>query len=258
MKNIVIIQARMGSTRLPGKVLKPLWKNETVLEVLVERLRLCKHIDYIIVGTTNETRDLQIMNLCLEKGILCSGKGNKNSALDTVINTIKHMKNITQKEEFTVIDITADCPFIDPFLLDEMLEDYHYYNLDYYSNVMTRSFPIGFDIQIYDSSIIKAINNIVYEDFHRQHAGWNIINYLHELYKNYYELKIDNLSAKGKYFQPDWRIVLDYPEDLILLREIIKYFDRIDFTYKEVMDYLFENPKLLNINKNCVQKIAGV
>jgi spore coat polysaccharide biosynthesis protein SpsF (cytidylyltransferase family) len=258
MKNIAIIQARLGSQRFPNKVIQKLWNDKTVLEVLIDRLKLSKNLDMIVVATTNESEDLAIVELCNSINIPCWNKGSKDSALNSVYQTIQILKKEWLEEpDFNLIDITADCPFIDPKQLDEMLEWFHYSQYDYLSNCMIRSFPIGFDIQIYESFLLEKIYNIIQDNNHRMHTGWNIWSYSKELQDEYFDLKYGNLCAKDNNFKPTWRIVLDYETDLILLKNIINYFDRIDFTYQEVIKYLLENPELLEINKNNKQKIAG-
>ncbi len=262
--NIAIIQARCGSSRFPNKVLQELWNGKSVLEILVERLRLSKELDMIVVGTTTEPEDLQIKELCDKIGIDCYNVGNRDSAMDTVYKTIQEIKKIIDDKYFNVIDITADCCLIDPFQIDIIINQYKKYNYNYISNCMIRSFPIGFDIQIYENYYFERINEIIKNKNHRVHTGWNI--WTHSVQLNSYlqdnlefpeNLFFGNVCAEDQYFKPDWRIVLDYPEDLILLKNIINHFNRIDFTYQEIIDYLIDNPKLLKINENCTQKVAG-
>lgn len=257
MKNIAIIQARYGSQRFPKKVIQKLWNDKTALEVLVDRLRLSSQLDMIVVATTNEPEDLQLVELCKRIGIECINKGNKDSALDSVIQAGNYVLDLIEKGDFNLIDITADCPFIDPFQLDEIIKEKNKSSYDgYFSNCMIRSFPIGFDIQIYTFSLLKKINKIVVNKNHRVHCGWNILTYSNKLQDFHFTI-FGNIVAEEKYFKPDWRIVIDYKEDLILLKNIINYFNRIDFTYQEVIEYLIDNPGLLKINGNCIQKIAG-
>jgi spore coat polysaccharide biosynthesis protein SpsF len=258
MKNIVIISARMGSSRFPGKVLQKLWNDKTVLEVLIDRLKLCERVHEIVVATTSEAKDLKIVKLCEKLNIDCCNEGDKDKALLSVLRTINYIrdKKSNSYEQINIIDITADCPFIDPFMIDNMLDMYSIEEYEYLSNCMVRSYPIGFDIQIYDSKLLQKIAEIIPEE-HKVHSGWNCWAYSAYIQNMFGMYKYGNITAQIEYFKPDWRIVLDYEEDLILLKKIIKHFNKIDFTFDEIMSYLKKNPKLLEINKDCRQKIAG-
>lgn len=257
MKNIAIISARMGSKRFPGKVLKPLWKDKSVLEVLIERLRLSKRLDDIVVATTTEPEDEQIYWICSKIDINCFCLGNSQEAITSVINASKYIEDIL-KEEINIIDITSDCPFIDPYQVDQMIDYFEKFNYDYLSNCMIRSFPRGFDIQIYKSSLLYKIDKLLDNPTHREHSGWNIWTHSSLLQNNITQnYKFGNICADEEYFYPDWRVTLDTKEDLDLLKEIIKFFNSIDFDYKDVICYLKNHQELLETNKHIKQKIAG-
>lgn len=137
-----IIQARMGSTRLPGKVLKKI-KGKTLLEILIERLRQAKKIDQIIIATSTDKKNSAIVKLA--KKINCPYfVGSENDVLDRIYQAAKKFK------AQTIIRVTADCPFHDPELIDEIVEFYlkNKNKYDYVSNVDPPSFPDGLDLWI--------------------------------------------------------------------------------------------------------------
>ena len=137
-----IIQARMSSTRLPGKVLKKI-KGKTLLEILIERLRQAKKIDKIVIATSTNKENSAIVDLA--KDIKCSYfTGSENDVLDRVYQAAKNFK------AQIVIRVTADCPFHDPKLIDEMVDFYleNKDKYDYVSNVDPPSFPDGLDLWI--------------------------------------------------------------------------------------------------------------
>jgi spore coat polysaccharide biosynthesis protein SpsF len=258
MKTVAIVSARLGSTRFPNKVLTELWNGETVLSFLIKRLKMSKVIDDIIVATTSEPEDLKIKKVCDDLKVYFVNKGSPDDNIKSVIEAINFYERITLMDCLNIIDITADCPFVDPFLIDDLFYKYLNNTYHYFSNVCTRSFPIGFDIQIYNSLLFENINKIVTYKEHRSHSGWNIMNYWDELTQEVVQrISMGNYSAKDPYFHPEWRIVVDYPEDLLFLKLILNGLNKIDFTYKEVIDFILKNPELLEINKNCKQKIAG-
>jgi spore coat polysaccharide biosynthesis protein SpsF len=257
MKYIAIVSARMGSTRFPGKVMAELWRDDSVLEILIKRLKLSENIDKIVVGTTTEPEDQLLEQICRFNNIDCHCVGNKDSSLTTVLKTAEIVGD-QFKDDIAIIDITADCPFIDPYEIDNMINDFKYGDYDYLSNCMVRSFPIGFDIQIYKYDLLKKVEKIVINPVHRSHSGWNIWAYSERLNTGYLgSLHFGNIIAKEEYCFPDWRIVVDYPEDLELLKIIINGLNNINFSYKDVIGYLKARPELLAINKDCKQKNAG-
>jgi spore coat polysaccharide biosynthesis protein SpsF len=260
--NVAIVQARMNSTRLPGKVLKNIYDDLNLLDLLIKRLKLSEKIDKIVVGCTTDEADVEILDFCITNNIICFNIGNPNESIDTVYNVSKEITRLTKKS-ISIIDITADCPLIDPFMIDEMLERFIYEKYDYLSNCMVRSYPRGFDIQIYNSKLLDLANEIVINPNHRQHSGWNIWAYsadIQSIFGMEKKCKFGNILASSIYFHPEWRLCIDYPEDLELIEKIIDHFGKNNIqniSYDKIINYLIMNPKLLEINKNCKQKIAG-
>lgn len=255
MKNIAIIQARLGSKRFPRKVLANISGEFNTLSLLIARLRKSKKLYGIVVATTSLNEDKEIVKLCDKLNLDCYDRGNPNSALDTTIGAINWLKEKLHKK-FNVADITADCPLICPDMLDQLLNDFLIFNLDYYSNCMIRSFPVGFDIQIYKHNMLIDVDEYVVNTNHRVHSGWNIWAYSDMLLeKNTY--KFANHTAIESFFYPNWRLVVDYPEDLLLIKEILKAVGPYA-GFEEITNYIKNNKYLLEINKNCKQKIAGL
>jgi spore coat polysaccharide biosynthesis protein SpsF (cytidylyltransferase family) len=262
MKNVAIVSARMESERFPGKVMSNLWKDLSSLEVLITRLKLSKRIDEIIIVTTPDERNKPIYDLCLNKDVFCCA-GHPEEALQSVLYACKESKFYKDEDDINIIDITGDCPFIDPFQIDQMLATFELNNYHYLSNCMIRSFPIGFDIQIYKAYLLFDIEKLIINKKHRIHSGWNIWTYSAQLQHFYKQkafpiIKYGNVCAVEQYFYPDWRIVLDYKEDLLLLKHVMRFFDCLTFTHENVIDFLKERPDLLVLNRHCVQKIPGV
>lgn len=261
--NVAIIQARMNSTRLPKKVLKNIYDDLNVLGLLINRLKLSKRIDKIIVGCTTDEADIEILNYCINNNIICFNIGNPNESIDTVYNVSKEIEK-RYKTSINIIDVTADCSLIDPFMVDLMIERFLYEKYNYLSNCMIRSYPRGFDVQIYSSELLYLANEIIINPNHRQHSGWNIWAYsadIQSIFGMNKKVKFGNMLAPSIYFHPEWRLCIDYPEDLELIRKIVQYFGKNNIqhiSYNKIIDYLLMNSELLEINKNCKQKIAGL
>ena len=251
---ICTIQARMSSGRFPGKVLKELWNGMSVLEFMIQRLRLSKEIDHIVVLTTLNRADKPIIDLC--RKLNCNyHRGNENDVMDRMIGFLDSWRN------HDIIDLTSDCPFISPFLIDMMLEQYSRFEFDYLSNCITRTYPNGFDIQIYKQFLIEKIydeiqNMIKQNENHKSHTGWNIINYSY-LLQHQNTIKIGNWPAPQNLTYPEWGLTLDTTEDLILLKNICNHFNSLNFSCQYIIEYLEKNPELLLINQKVKRKTPG-
>ena len=145
MQFSIIIQARLGSSRLPGKVLIN-YKNYTLLSVLHQRLKRSQKIKDVIIATTKKREDNEIVKFCKNNSIKYF-RGSENNVLNRYYQTAKkfNIKNI--------IRITADCPFIDPTILDKMIIEFKKKKLDYLSNTYPEpsTYPDGMDIEIFKS-----------------------------------------------------------------------------------------------------------
>lgn len=251
--NAVIIQARLGSTRFPEKIIQPIYGDDAAIDILIKRLRSTLHVDYIVVATTSNPKDDKLVKYLTDKKYpIHIYRGSE----DDVFQRITEAKNYicSQDERIdTIIELTSDCPFIDMDMLGHMLSYFENYHYDYFSNVVTRGFPIGYDIQIYKSKLLSIFNEGIENKNHRIHGGWNIVNYSMLCSS----IKIGNYFADPPQFHPNWRIVLDYPEDLELLKVLCAHFNTIHFSLEDVIGLLTKCPELLHINENCVQKTAG-
>ena len=146
---VAIIQARMSSSRLPGKVLKKV-KEKTLLEILVTRLSHSRKIDKIVVATSTENSDNAIAELCKAKGIEYF-----RGSLDNVLDRYYQCALFYQATD--VLRITADCPLSDPQLVDQLIKKHEKYKTDYCSNVIKPSFPDGLDVEVLSFSALKRI-----------------------------------------------------------------------------------------------------
>jgi len=239
-KKIAIIQCRMGSNRLPGKVLADIGGNLS-LDILISRLQKSKLINKIIIVTTLSEEDDILDSYSQVKKI--SIYRDNEDVLKKVCNAADRIK------ADLIIDVTGDCPFIDPVEIDKLILKLYFFDCDYVSNIFPRNLPIGFDIQVYKKIILTQINTFVIDKVHRTHSGWNILNKAEML-----GIKLKNNKIIKRFYHPEWRVVLDYMEDLILLNKIYNHFGHIDFSQWDVMRLLEKNLEWLDINKNCRQK----
>lgn len=247
---ITTIQARMSSSRLPGKVLIPIYENYNAIDLMVKRLSLVKEVSKIVILTTPNEADKPIIDHCK--------KNNYEYVIGPEDDVMKRMliafEKLNLKDEHTIIDLTSDCPLVPYDLIIKMIGMYMLYKCNYLSNIVSRGFPDGFDVQIYKTKLLKSVYEHIKIENHKEHSGWNILNYSDYLYD---KAKIINYSSE-KYFCPEIGLTLDTKEDLELIKHIYNEFSRIDFTSDELMDYiLVYNPDVLKINNQIVRKVPG-
>jgi len=229
-----IIQARMGSSRLPGKVLMKIDSNHSVLDSIINQLQHSKLINRIIIATTTKNEDDVIEKYCLENSIEVF-RGNESDVLDRYLQCAKkfNLENI--------IRVTADCPLIDPQIVDKVISEYMSGNYDYFTNVLNRTFPVGTDVEIFSFKILKNVWENAKLPSEREHVTLFIRN-------NKLKCKIGNLENKKDL--KNIRITLDRQEDLELLREIKKYLKQEPILIKDIIELIKKKPKLLRINQN--------
>jgi spore coat polysaccharide biosynthesis protein SpsF len=229
-KNIdIIVQARFGSTRLPGKVMK-LLEDKIVLEHVINRLRKSKYARNIIVCTSNLEQDNIIFDFCKDNHILCF-RGSEQNVLERYYETAKYF------ESEYIVRVTSDCPLVDIKFIDLMIERYFELNLDYlgpkyYGNHM---FPDGFNGEIFKTELLEEAykNANIHEIEH-------VTTYIIKKYKTIeYDYPIDYKKYKNIDFS-NLHLSLDTRDDYILLTQIYKdvYKIKNNFALEDVLDYL--------------------
>ncbi len=234
---IALIQARMGSSRLPGKVLLPLC-GETVLRQVVSRVSAAKSVDEAIVVTTIEKGDLPIVKACADMGIrvFC---GSEEDVLDRYYQISRLLK------PKSIIRITADCPLMDPEIIDKVVMRHQDCNSDYTSNAITETFPDGLDVEVVDYQALEKAWNLSKQLSEREHVTLFIRNHP-ELFKIE---SVDNFENTGNY-----RWTLDEQRDYEFIMKVYEYFyPVVDFGYKDIFKLLKKDPELEKINQNIVR-----
>ena len=147
LKNLAIVQARLGSTRFPKKVLKKI-NDKTLIEILLERLSKSRFIDKIIVATTDNNSDDELVNHINSLSIE-TFRGDRDNVLDRFYNAALKYK------PKNIIRITGDCPLIDPLLVDDIIDSFLDSNIDYLCNNYPPTFPDGLDIEVFSFSALE-------------------------------------------------------------------------------------------------------
>lgn len=237
VKVLAIVQARMGSSRLPGKVLKEIL-GRPVLWHLINRLKQAKLINQIIIATSDNDRDEPIVRFAKENGIACYA-GSESDLVDRLYQAA------TKYLADAIVRITADCPLVDPVLVDRIIKLYldSKGSLDYVSNINPRTYPDGLDVEIFSFQALKKVWEEVKDPFRRE---WITTNF----FEHPEEYHLGNLEHGEDLSRLRW--TLDYQEDLDYIVEIYKrlYLDDRVFQMKDILALLREHPELNEINKS--------
>lgn len=239
MNIVVIVQARYSSTRLPGKILKKI-NNKVVLDYVIERLKLCNRINEIILATTTDKKDDVLEEYAISRG-LCYFRGSEEDVLSRYYLAAK------KYQADIIIRITSDCPLIDPEIVDEIIKKHIENKADYTANTIKRTYPRGLDTEVFNFNILEDAYKHADERYYREH----VTIYIREHPEKF---KLQNIEADGKVKRPDIRITVDTEEDFELIKRILLHFDDLSFKTVDVIDFLDDNPGLLEINKNVKQK----
>lgn len=243
MNVVAIIQARMGSTRLPGKVMMEL-VGKTVLEHVITRVQQSKLIDEIVIATTTKLDDNAIVEEAKRLGVKCF-RGSEDDVLGRYYYAAKENK------ADIVVRITSDCPLIDHQVLDEMIFEFKSLHMDkkvdYLSNTLERTFPRGLDVEVFSFKVLEESFNNANETYEREHVTPYI-------YENPEKFRLKGYMNNKDYSYHRW--TLDTPEDLKLITKIYEDINSKDklILFNDVTNYLNVHPEVLQINNAINQK----
>jgi len=236
MKVVAIVQARMGSSRLPGKVMKNI-VDKPVIELLLERLDLSTEIDQIVVATSLDTKNIELKNHVNSLGFECH-MGSEEDVLSRVYDAAKKF------HADIVVRITGDCPFVDPALVDLIVREFKSLSVDYVSNVNPPSYPDGLDVEIFDFSVLEKAFNEATTSFDREHVTPFI--------RNSALFKISNVELETDLSALRW--TLDEPVDFVVIDRVFNYFKPdIHFSWLDVLSLYEDHADLFSANEEIVR-----
>jgi spore coat polysaccharide biosynthesis protein SpsF len=235
-RTVAIIQARLGSTRLPGKVLQDI-HGKPMLAHVVDRSRRAKLVDQVVVATTTETADQAIADLCVARGYACF-RGDLRDVLD------RYYQAAQSYQTNTIVRLTGDCPLIDPGVMDHTIQKFYEAGADFAANRLPppwgRTYPIGLDVEVCTFQALETAWQKADQPYQREH----VMPYLYENEGRFRILLIDH--------DPDYghmRWTVDTPEDLTLVRTIFDRFGKDEFfTWEQVLGLFEREPSLAEIN----------
>jgi spore coat polysaccharide biosynthesis protein SpsF len=238
---VASVEARMTSTRLPGKVLKPCL-GRPMLELLVERVRRSQYIDSIVVATTTNGPDQAIVDVASRIGIE-SFRGSENDVVARVTDAME------AANAEIVIQLTGDCPLLDSEIIDQIVRIYAANVFDYVSNCLVRSYPRGLDVQVGSLALLRESLAVAKDPAHHEHVFLSV-------YENPDRFRLFNVFAPPELCRPDWRWTLDTPADYACITRIFEALYRANpcFTSADIARLLHEHPEIAELNQDIRQK----
>jgi len=240
MRIVAIVESRMSSTRLFGKILLKV-KNKTMLEYLIERLQKVKKINDIVIATTINKLDDQIVSIAKKKNIKFF-RGSNTNVLERVINAAEKFK------ADIIVRVTSDCPIIDVNIINQAIDIFLNNNCHIVTNAFVRSYPDGMDVEVLSYVTLKKSLKYAKDKDTKEHITL-AIHKRPKIFKQF------NLFAPLDHNWPKLGLTLDELKDYKLLKLIINHFYTKNkfFTCLDVIKFLKTRKKLLKINENVVR-----
>lgn len=234
MKVSAVIQVRTGSTRLPGKIFMKLNGNNTILDCVVKQLKFSKKIKNIILATTTLKQDNKIVEYA-EKNNLEYFRGKELDVLD------RYYKCAKKFSLDPILRITSDAPFLDPTIIDNVIEKFEKSNYDFISNNIVRTYPIGIDAEVFSMNALEKTWKEAELPSEREHVT-SYIKKKKDAFKNF------NLKNNSKI--PIYRLTLDRKEDLEFLRMLSSKISNQPILLKDILKILKKEPDILKLYHN--------
>ena len=238
MKVVAIIQARMGSTRRPGKVLEKLY-GQTLLEHLLVRLRAVQELDDIVIATTNHESDDVLHEWASSNDIECF-RGSE----DNVLSRFYHCA--CENGAQVIVRITADDPLKDPVVISHainLLLDHS--ELDYVSNTIKPTFPEGIDVEVFTFEALQRAFNLATKKSDLEHVTPYIWQNFDEFRVLNFEAAVDTSSV---------RLTVDYEEDIEVVERILQRFMGYPLVpYQQIVDFLSDHPEITKLNSRIIR-----
>jgi spore coat polysaccharide biosynthesis protein SpsF len=238
MHNLVILQARMSSTRLPSKVLLEVM-GKPLLAYECERILTARNVDELIIATSVDPSDDPIEVFAISNN-LAFFRGDLNDVLSRYYHCATQYRNRHTLGELNIIRLTGDCPLIDPEIIDKLIGSFNENDCQYCSNTLTPTYPDGMDVEVFCYESLKKAYECARYPSDREHVTLYM--------KNNSSFKKFNVIARDD--DSRFRLTVDESKDFLLVKKILEEFypKNSTFTYKEVVSFLMKNKDINNIN----------
>jgi len=241
-KNLAILQARMSSTRLPGKVLADI-NGTPMIYWQIMRIREAKRIDELVVVTSTDQSDDVLAEYLLQNGVLVE-RGPIDNVLERFFQALDRFR-----EYENIVRLTGDCPLVMPNLIDEMIAKFDNSNVDYLSNALEPTFPDGLDIEIVKRSALIRLSDYPLSATESEHVTLGLRNRMKEF-------SVENFSQVRDLSSLRWTV--DYEGDLEFVRKVYDVFKgrELTFNYQDLLDLLAGKPELVNEISGNLRNVA--
>lgn len=243
-KIVATIEARMTSSRLPGKVLLDL-AGKPALQQLVERLRRSRYVDEVVVATTERPTDDPVEALCRKIGCGCF-RGSEDDVLGRVLGAARAVQGEL------LVEITGDCPLVDWRHVDALIEVFYSAGYDYVANTAgARPYPVGFEVQVFPVAVLAEVDRLTQNPVDHEHVSLYI-------YSHPERFRIHYVEAPDGLFRPEIEATLDTMEDYQLIQAVYQALYPInpDFSAQAAIDFLAARPDLLRLIQQVKRKYA--
>ncbi len=241
MTAVAIVQARMGSSRLPGKILRRVG-DTTVLGHVLRRLDASTVLEKVVVATTDHDRDDPTEEFSRSMGVPVT-RGSEHDVL------ARYIQAASDHDASVVVRVTADCPLIDAETVGRAIALRENEELDYVSAGTSGGFPRGLDVEVVTIDALRSADTNAIDEDEREHVTLHI-------YRRPATYRIAQLQAPSNLARPEWRLCVDEPPDLALIRTILQRLHAAEPPMEDVVRLLDSEPSLLAINRSVSQTVV--
>ncbi len=234
---VAIVQARMGASRLPGKVLLDIG-GEPMLVRVVDRVRAARGVDAVVVATSDSPKDDAVAALCAERGIACF-RGHETDVLDRFQGAAR------ASQADVVARITADCPLMDPAVVEKVLERYLLGDCDYATNVLRYTYPDGLDVEIFSADALARAHREATDAAHREHVTVYI--------RTTGKFRVAGVENDVDLSKKNYRWTVDEPKDVEFVRAVYQRIGTATFGMSDVLSLLEREPGLISENEGTMK-----
>ena len=241
-KNLVILQARMSSSRLPGKVLATI-NGKPMIHWQIMRIKMARSVNQIVVATSTDQSDDALVQSLLENGILVE-RGSLDNVLERYLQVLRKFG-----EYENIVRLTGDCPLVMPEIVDKMIAEFEKSNIDYLSNSLEPTFPDGLDVEIMKSTALERLANSRLSTSEKEHVTLGFRDKTRDFLIGNYSQEL-NISS--------YRWTVDYEPDLEFVRKIYAEFKGREhaFGYQDLLALLEAKPELINEISGNLRNVA--
>lgn len=245
MKILCIIQARMGSERLPGKVMRDVL-GVPMIKYTLDRAGKSRYIDEVVLATSEKSSEEPLVSYLVENNYKVF-RGSENDVLKRYIDAAN------QYGGDIIVRVTGDCPLIDPVMLDHVITCYLTNNYDYVGiDTLNKKYIRGLDVEVFSKQCLDKVYSIVKDEKENSPYKEHVTYYM---YKHPEEFSVHQIQA-APFHHKDYRLCVDTKEDFEVITKVYEHFKDKYIPIEKVITYLDEHPELAFLNRDIVQKVV--